>query len=162
MLHQQTSGPQPDGCIHRKVVLQPDHTVIKSGKRIARRRLESPLTLEFQPPAFSTSDGQGLDKLWPDMSAQQRKDVARQLRELVERMRSVAPPPNLIGACHGTEIRDTRPSFTYYSPPCCDGEGFNGFLLSSLSKHIATRTGGIFSATANESSHCSSPLRPHA
>ncbi|KAF4504035.1 hypothetical protein G6O67_008655 [Ophiocordyceps sinensis] len=138
---------------NRRVVLQPDNTVIKSGKRIAVGEAEAlKIAAHAGIPApsvhdvHSTSDGEGrirmdyiqgqsLDKLWPDMCAIQRKDVARQLREIVERMRSVAPPPHLIGACDGTEIRDTRLYFTYHSAPCHDEGGFNEFLLSSLYKH---------------------------
>lgn len=66
------------------------------------------------------------------MSTEQRRDIARQLREIVEAMRSVAPPRDLIGACDGTEIRDTRLYFTYHAPPCRDEKAFNEFLLSSL------------------------------
>ncbi|KAF7555699.1 hypothetical protein G7Z17_g1995 [Cylindrodendrum hubeiense] len=76
--------------------------------------------------------GQPLDKLWPEMPAEQKKDIARQLRGIVEKMRSVAPPPQLIGACDATEIRDTRVHFTYHYPPCRDEKGFNEFLLSAL------------------------------
>ncbi|KJZ73919.1 hypothetical protein HIM_06587 [Hirsutella minnesotensis 3608] len=138
---------------NRRVVLQPDNTVIKSGKRIAVGEAEAlkiaaqaGIPVPFVHDVHSTSDGEGrirmdyiegqsLDKLWPDMCAIQRKDVARQLREIVEKMRSVAPPAHLIGACDGTEIRDTRLYFTYHSAPCYDERGFNEFLLSSLFNH---------------------------
>ncbi|UNI14719.1 hypothetical protein JDV02_001320 [Purpureocillium takamizusanense] len=138
---------------NRRIVLQPDNTVVKSGKRIAVGEAEA-LRVAAQAgiPAPSVHDvhlssdgggrirmdyidGQPLDQLWPDMCAAQRKDVALQLREIVDRMRSAAPPPpNLIGACDGTEIRDTRLYFTYHSAPCRDEAGFNEFLLSSLYK----------------------------
>lgn len=98
------------------------------------------------PPSCSclrtTPDGQGRirmgyiqgqrpDALWPDMSAEHKKDVARQLRARPERMRSVAPP-KLIGACDGTEIRDTSQHFTYHSPLCRDEETSNEIILSPL------------------------------
>ena len=76
--------------------------------------------------------GQSLDKLWPDMSAEEKKDIARQLRGMLEKMRSVAPPPNFIGACDGTEIRDLRVYSTYHSSPCQDEKAFNEFLISAL------------------------------
>lgn len=139
---------------NRKVVLHPDNTVVKSGKRIAAGEAEAlRVAAHAGVPApcvhdvHTTADGQRhirmdyvqgqpLDKLWPDMSAEQRKDMARQLREIVEKMRSVAPPPNLIGACDGTEIRDTRVYFTYHSPPCRDEAAFNEFLLSALYENV--------------------------
>ncbi|CCF38682.1 phosphotransferase [Colletotrichum higginsianum] len=138
----------------RKVVLHPDNTVVKSGLRIALGEAEAlRVAVRAGIPAPSvhdvqaTSDGQGrirmdyiqgqsLDKLWPDMSAEKRKDMARQLREIVVTMRSVAPPPNLIGACDGTEIRDTRLYNTYHSPPCRDEAAFNDFLLSGLYESV--------------------------
>lgn len=139
---------------NRKVVLQPDNTVTKSGKRIAVGEAEAlKIATQAGIPAPSVHDvhsapdgegrirmdyieGQSLDTLWPGMCAVQRKKLARQLREIVEKMRSVVPPPNLIGACDGTEIRDTRLYFTYHSPPCHDEGEFNEFLLSSLYEHI--------------------------
>ncbi|KAH7137002.1 hypothetical protein B0J13DRAFT_640729 [Dactylonectria estremocensis] len=126
------------GCVvlHRlyncKAVFHPDNTVVNYGK--------------CWPPSCSclrtTPDGQGRirmgyiqgqrpDALWPDMSAEHKKDVARQLRARPERMRSVAPP-KLIGACDGTEIRDTSQHFTYHSPLCRDEETSNEIILSPL------------------------------
>lgn len=148
---------------NRKVVLHPDNTVVKSGKRIAMGEAEAlRVAVHAGVPApcvhdmHTTSDGQGrirmdyvqgqpLDTLWPDMSVDQKKDIARQLREMVEKMRSVPPPPNFIGACDGTEIRDTRLYFTYHSPPCRDKEAFNEFLLSSLYEHTPSLVRVAFS-----------------
>ncbi|KAJ4312665.1 hypothetical protein N0V84_009809 [Fusarium piperis] len=135
---------------NRKVILYPDNTVVKSGKRVAkgeadalRVAADAGIPAPYVHAVHSTPDGQGhirmgyiqgqqLDKLWPDMSTEQKKDIAHQLREMVERMRSVTPPPHFIGACDGTEIRDTRQYFTYHSPPCRDEKAFNEFLLSGL------------------------------
>lgn len=139
---------------NRKVVLHADNTIVKSGKRVAIGEAEALKVANHagipSPTVFNastTSDGQGhismeyiqgqpLDKLWPDMSVDQKKHITRQLREIVEKMRSVAPPPNFIGACDGTEIRDTRLYFTYHSPPCRDEEAFNEFLLSALHENV--------------------------
>ncbi|KAH7358429.1 kinase-like domain-containing protein [Plectosphaerella cucumerina] len=134
----------------RKVVLHADGTVVKSRQRIALGEAEAlKVAVRAGVPApcvrevHGTSNGQGqirmdyvqgqsLDKLWPGMSPEQRRDVAQQLRGIIEKMRSVTPPPSLIGACDGTEIRDTRVYFTYHSPPCRDEVNFNVFVLSSL------------------------------
>lgn len=134
----------------RKVVLYPNKTVVKSGKRInvgeavaLRVAEEAGIPVPHVYETWTTPDGenhirmdyfpgQSLDKLWPDMPDEQKQDIARQLRDIVDRMRSVKPPANLIGACDGEEIRDSRPYLTYHAPACQNEEGFNEFLLSSL------------------------------
>jgi len=47
-------------------------------------------------------------------------------------MRSMEAPRDLISACDGTEIRDSRVYFTYHAPACRDEHAFNEYLLSSL------------------------------
>ncbi|KAL7926961.1 kinase-like domain-containing protein [Trichoderma austrokoningii] len=138
----------------RKVVLQPDGTVIKSGKRIpagevealrqaASAGLPAPCLHEVHVAADGETrirmgyvEGQSLDKLWADLSSQEKKDITQQLGKIVDQMRAVTPPPRLIGACDGTEIRDLRAYSTCHSPPCHSEEEFNAFLLSSL--HVNT------------------------
>lgn len=138
---------------NRKVVLHPDKTVVKSGKRIAMgeaealkvaalagipgpRFLEADTTPDGQKNIrMSYVQGQSLDTLWPSMTVDQKKAIARQLRVMLEKMRSVTPPANVIGACDGTEIRDTRVHFTYHSPPCQDEKAFNEYLSASLHEH---------------------------
>ncbi|KAH8675139.1 kinase-like domain-containing protein [Ilyonectria robusta] len=135
---------------NRRVVLHPDNTVVKSGKRIAIGEAEAlkvaalagvPAPCVHDAHAapngqvhirMSYIQGQSLDTLWPEMSTEQKKDIARQLRVMIEKMRSVAPPPHLISACDGSEIRDTRVHFTYHSSACQDESAFNEFLLSAL------------------------------
>ncbi|KAH7264448.1 hypothetical protein MRS44_012234 [Fusarium solani] len=135
---------------NRKVVLRPDNTVVKSGKRIAMGEAEAlrvaalaGIPVPAVHDTYTTPDGQvqirmgyvqgqSLDTLWPEMSVKQKKDIARQLRVIVDKMRSMAPPQHLISACDGSEIRDTRVHFTYHSPPCHDEKAFNEFLLSGL------------------------------
>ena len=134
----------------RKVVQYPDDTVVKSGKRIVLGEAEAlkvaaraGVPVPRVHDVHTTRDGTGyirmdyvhgetLEAVWPSMSAEERKDVARQLRGIVQTMRSANPPPNYIGACDGTEVRDTRQYFTYHAPPCQDEKMFNEFLLSSL------------------------------
>uniref|UniRef100_A0A0B7KC47 Aminoglycoside phosphotransferase domain-containing protein n=1 Tax=Bionectria ochroleuca TaxID=29856 RepID=A0A0B7KC47_BIOOC len=110
---------------NRKVVLHSDDTVVKSGKRIAigeaealkvaalagipaPRFLEANTTPDGRSIRMSYVHGESPDTLWPSMTVNQKKDIASQLRIIIEQMRSVTPPANLIGACDGTEIRDTR------------------------------------------------------
>ncbi|KAH7125838.1 hypothetical protein EDB81DRAFT_910482 [Dactylonectria macrodidyma] len=148
------------GCVvlhktyNRKIILHPDNTVVKSGKHLAVGEAEAlKAAAKAGVPAphvrdvYTTPDGQGhirmdyiqgqsLDALWLHMSAEEKKDVTQQLRLVVEKMRSVDPPSHLIGACDGAEIRDTRQSSTYHSPPCRDEKAFNKFLLSALYGHI--------------------------
>ncbi|GAB0139162.1 hypothetical protein EsDP_00007375 [Epichloe bromicola] len=148
---------------NRRVVLHSDKTVVKSGKRVVPGEAEAlKVAVRVGVPAprvhnvHTTSDGQTrismdyiqgqpLDKLWPDMSVDQKKSIARQLREVVEKMRSVPPPPHIIGACDGTEIRDTRQYFTYHSPPCHDEKSFNDFLLAALYEHTPSLVRAAFS-----------------
>jgi aminoglycoside phosphotransferase len=151
-LHSRVGAKILHKMFNRKVVLHSDGTVVKSGKRIAvgeaealkvaaltgipaPRVLEANTTPDGQYIRMSYIRGQSLDTLWPSMSVDQKKDIAGQLRIIVEKMRSVAPPANLIGACDGTEIRDTRVHFTYHSPPCRDEKAFNEYLSSALLEH---------------------------
>ncbi|KAL3959469.1 hypothetical protein PCL_08917 [Purpureocillium lilacinum] len=135
---------------NRKVVLYPDNTVVKSGKRIAIGEADALKVAEaagIPAPAvhdahtdsdgvkhirMSYIEGETLDKLWPDLPAEKKSGVARQLRVILEEMRSVTPPPNFVGACDGTQIRDTRLHFTYHAPFCTNEKSFNEYLLSSL------------------------------
>jgi aminoglycoside phosphotransferase len=140
---------------NRKVILSPDNTVIKVGKRIVVGEAEAlKVAAQFGIPAprihdvHTTSDGehritmdyiegQTLEKAWDELSTEQRKDIAKQLRKILDKMRSATPPPNLISACDGTEIRDTRHRFSYHSPPCVDEKGFNEVLMSGVFPQIS-------------------------
>ncbi|KAJ6439313.1 hypothetical protein O9K51_07198 [Purpureocillium lavendulum] len=135
---------------NRKVVLHPDKTVVKSGKRIPigeAEALKAAVAAGVPAPAlheaYTTADGENhirmsyiegetLHTLWPDMSAESRKDIALQLRDILKIMRSATPPPDYIGACDGSQIRETRVHFAYHAPPCSDEKGFNDYLLSAL------------------------------
>jgi aminoglycoside phosphotransferase (APT) family kinase protein len=130
--------------------LQADKTVVKAGKRIPSGEAEAlKVAVNAGIPAPSVRDtcttsdgevritmdyiqGETLEKLWPNMSVEEKKDIAQQIRQIVEKMRSITPPTDFIGACDGTEIRDTRIHFTYHSPPCRNEKDFNEFLLSAL------------------------------
>lgn len=135
---------------NRKVILYPDNTVVKTGKRIAlgeavalRTAVDAGIPAPRVHEVKELPDdvglirmeylhGETLDRMWPDMSVEDKKGVARQLREILAAMRVLTPPPDLIGACDGTEIRDTRLHFTYHNPVCRNEQDFNDFLLSNL------------------------------
>jgi hypothetical protein len=51
-------------------------------------------------------------------------------------MRSIPPPNSFIGACDGTQIRDSRVFDTHTAPICRDEEEFNRYLLSALFDEI--------------------------
>ncbi|KAI8630891.1 kinase-like domain-containing protein [Xylariaceae sp. FL1651] len=140
---------------NRKVTLRPSNTVVKSRKRVPigdAKAQEIAVNAGIPAPSVHKIDtardgqnhihmdyiqGQKLEALWPDMSIDQKTDIAGQPRELLKTMRSVVPPiDHLIGACDETEIRDTRVHFTYHLPPCPDEAGFNTVLLSTLHEHI--------------------------
>ena len=95
----------------RRVTLHPDNTVVKSGKRVVLEEAEA-LRIAKQanlpvPHVYSAEKapdgkvqirmdhvkGQTLTTVWPDMSADQKKDIVRQLRGILDTMRSIPPPP---------------------------------------------------------------------
>ncbi|KAI1742010.1 hypothetical protein F4680DRAFT_53724 [Xylaria scruposa] len=103
---------EPDAVIlhklfSRKVVLRPNNTVVKSGKRIPigeAKALEIAVNAGLPAPKVHKTDtapdgqnhiymdyiqGQTLEVLWADMSIDQKTDIAQQLRGLLETMRSV-------------------------------------------------------------------------
>jgi tRNA A-37 threonylcarbamoyl transferase component Bud32 len=76
--------------------------------------------------------GEALSKLWPKMSSEEKRDIAQQLREVLTIMRSATPPPNYIGACDNTGIREARVYHLHTDSPCVDEAAFNRYLLSGL------------------------------
>ncbi|ODA79942.1 hypothetical protein RJ55_05539 [Drechmeria coniospora] len=139
----------------RRVIRYPDNTVVKSGKRMAigeadalrvaarARRIPGPSCLRgVQVVGWPESETNELHPRATPRSTSAHHDGGRNEGDCPAgsrrggKMRSVAPPPHLIGACDGTEIRDTRLHCTYSSPPCRDEKTFNEFLLSSLFDQI--------------------------
>ncbi|KAI9745362.1 MAG: hypothetical protein M4579_007657, partial [Chaenotheca gracillima] len=78
--------------------------------------------------------GQTLDKVWPELSLEQKADVVRQLREILTAMRAQKPPAQtLIGTCSGGEVHDLRVYSHYTAGPFEDEEAFNkGTVLDLL------------------------------
>ncbi|ATY58577.1 kinase-like domain [Cordyceps militaris] len=140
----------------RRVVLEPNNTVVKAGRHLVLAeadaikvasdaglpvpRLHSVSTNEHRVVEIRMDyiPGQSLDKLWPTMSADEKKSVASQLREIIEQMRAMEPPPNYIGCCGGTGIRETTVHSRDEGPVCKDETEFNNYLVSSLFKQIPT------------------------
>lgn len=133
----------------RKVVLTADNVVVKSGEHIsvseaeamkvaARADIPVPQLLGTSQTERETSirmsyiRGETLEKVWPNLSEQQRQDIAAQIRDILIKMRSLTPPEGFIGSCDGTGVWDTRAHFTYDGPVCRDEAEFNGCLSSSL------------------------------
>ncbi|KAI8659828.1 APH domain-containing protein [Fusarium sp. Ph1] len=99
--------------LNRKVVLHPDNTVVKFGKHIAmgeadalRVAVRAGIPVPAVNDAHTAPDGQvrihigyvqvqTLDTLGPEMSVEQKRNIAHQLRGIVEKMRAVTPPPDL-------------------------------------------------------------------
>lgn len=76
--------------------------------------------------------GQTLEQVWNDMTAEQKGDIAKQLRGILIAMRSIPPPSQMIVSCDGTGVWETRKYRTYDAPPCLDEQAFNEYLLSGL------------------------------
>lgn len=137
----------------RKVLLEQEGTVLKIGGELSTSESEAlKIASNAGLPVPAVHDviksngqmrirmsyvpGQTLDKLWPDMTVDEKKDTAQQLRSILEKMRQVEPPPDYIGCCDGSGIRDTRARFTYDGPVCKTETEFNEYLDSSLFKKI--------------------------
>ncbi|KAI5455757.1 kinase-like domain-containing protein [Mariannaea sp. PMI_226] len=138
----------------REVTLSPDKIVTKSGKRInlqevnalqVARKAQLPVPCVYNTETTQDGtkhlkmeyiEGETLNKIWPNMSTNEKKDIAQQLRTLLEIMQSIPPPPNLIGGCDGEEIRDLHVRSIHRAPSCINEEGFNAYILSSLSQSI--------------------------
>ncbi|OAA36782.1 Protein kinase-like domain protein [Beauveria brongniartii RCEF 3172] len=137
------------GLLRKVVLLEPSNTVVKSGRcldpaeadalkvangaNIPSPRLHSVLS---QPHLLEIRmdyvPGQTLEELWPSMSTDEKKSAATQLRGIIQQMQAIEPPPNYIGRCNGTGVRDTRVRITYDGPVCKDEAEFNEYLISSL------------------------------
>ncbi|KAM0666490.1 hypothetical protein MY8738_005680 [Beauveria namnaoensis] len=137
------------GLMRKVVLLEPSNTVVKSGRyldpaeaeglkvaneanipsprlhNVIRQPRQLEISMDYVP-------GQTLEELWPNMSADEKKSAATQLREIIEQMQAIEPPPNYIGRCSGTGVRDTRARMTYDGPVCKDETEFNEYLISSL------------------------------
>ncbi|OBT63785.1 hypothetical protein VE03_06949 [Pseudogymnoascus sp. 23342-1-I1] len=124
-----------------------DQTVVKSGEDIKIEEIHAlRLAEQLQLPvphvheAHSTPDGgtairmdyipgENLKEVWPSMTPGQKNDIAIQLRDIIDKMRSLASESNAIRSCSGGGIRDLRSYFDYNGGLFPDEESFNSFIL---------------------------------
>lgn len=89
--------------------------------------------------------GDTLSEIWTSLSEDQKRDFARQLRAILEVMRTIKPPEEHIGSCGGGQVRDSRDYFPYTAPACRDEQEFNNYLLSGLVRHTPSALRTTFS-----------------
>ena len=89
--------------------------------------------------------GDTLSEIWPSLSEDQKMDMARQTRAILEHMRSIPPPEAHIGSCEGGGVLDMRNYTTHSAPACRDEKEFNDFLLSGLLDNTPPALGSAFS-----------------
>lgn len=81
-------------------------------------------------------EGDKLEDVWATLSENGKASIAKDVRNILDKMRKIEPPPELIGCCDASQVHDTRVYFSYDGPACRDEDAFNGFLLNGL--HEAT------------------------
>lgn len=74
--------------------------------------------------------GETLEKVWDNLSRDQRLDIAHQLRDIIRKMRSLPAPPDFIGAFNRDELIDCRGYDTFIRPACHDEAEFNTYLVT--------------------------------
>jgi aminoglycoside phosphotransferase (APT) family kinase protein len=134
----------------RMITLHPGNVVRKSGKLVKLQEADALRIAKMAglpvPHVHGTEtavdginhismdfvEGQPLSDIWVGLSADQKQEITRQLREILLLMRALPPPEAYIGDCAGGHILDARLYFTHTSPSCRDEQGFNDFLLSGL------------------------------
>jgi aminoglycoside phosphotransferase (APT) family kinase protein len=79
-------------------------------------------------------EGETLAKLWPDMSADEKSDIARQLKVIVTAMRSLEPDAPGVHSCGGGPITEFRTHAEYTGGPFPDEAAFNDWLVEGLHK----------------------------
>jgi aminoglycoside phosphotransferase (APT) family kinase protein len=140
------------GCLVKRY---PDSTVVKIGRRIT---LEEPPALELAaqynilvPRVYEARDGppgegayirmsfirgEKLNLVWPSMTVEEKDGICRQLREMLERMRSIPWETGLIGSCSGGAARDCRQYTEYSDGPYEDEATFNSSFYFDLVKTV--------------------------
>jgi aminoglycoside phosphotransferase (APT) family kinase protein len=75
-------------------------------------------------------EGQTLEKIWPTLSAEGKRDICRQLREILDTMRKAEPPAAHIGSCGdaGT-VFDARLYASRTGGPFTSEAQLNEFIL---------------------------------
>ncbi|KAL5116988.1 hypothetical protein ACEQ8H_005074 [Pleosporales sp. CAS-2024a] len=82
--------------------------------------------------------GDRLDRVWPQMTAEERNSICRQLREILARMRSIPCKTGLIGSCSGGKAQDDRQYSHYSDGPYADEAAFNSSFYLDLLESTPT------------------------
>ncbi|KAK3182138.1 hypothetical protein K4F52_006507 [Lecanicillium sp. MT-2017a] len=140
----------PDISSRLAPVLRPSNTVVKFGQTLNLREVD---VLRFAKSAGipvpevidsgAQTDGETLDyiemgyiqgetleKVWDNLSRDQRLDIAHQLRDIIRKMRSLPAPPDFIGAFNRDQLIDCRGYDTFIRPACHDEAEFNTYLVT--------------------------------
>jgi aminoglycoside phosphotransferase (APT) family kinase protein len=126
----------------------PDNTVVKKGRRVkldehsalelaAQLLLPVPHVYEAKKDPIDGENsirmdfmpGERLDLVWPNMTADEKDGICRQLREILNTMRSVPWTNGLVGSCSGGTVRDCRQYCDYTGGPFSDEASFNPFYF---------------------------------
>ncbi|KAK8155102.1 kinase-like domain-containing protein [Phyllosticta citrichinensis] len=139
----------------RRVERRPGNLVVKRGRRVVVAEREAlayagtlnlPVPRLRDPPVSEVTgadasgdivsiwmdyvDGVELEEIWPDMTAEQKMDIALQLREILTVMRQqTSPMGSKIASCGGGEVRDRRSWSIANGGPFDDEACFNEFQL---------------------------------
>ncbi|KAI1362411.1 kinase-like domain-containing protein [Xylaria arbuscula] len=137
----------------RRILLSPDGTVVtKEGLRVSFSEVDaleaagqagipcpkphgSAQKLDDQRNSFKMSfvPGERLDKVWCSMSAEEKSSIALQLRGIIDQIRALEPPPDLVGGCGRTNFRHLRAyDFSESQYSFKDEAGFNEWLINDL------------------------------
>lgn len=144
-----TRTPVLHKLFSRVVKRYPDNIVVKSGPGIQlgeRDALKFAAQLDLPVPRLvgvqsaseagiipnirmSFVEGQRLDKVWAGMTADEKLDICRQLRIIIEAMQSTESKTGIIGSCSGGPTRDCRQFSEYIGGPFINEADFNNFVL---------------------------------
>ncbi|KAI9748038.1 MAG: hypothetical protein M4579_007327 [Chaenotheca gracillima] len=81
-------------------------------------------------------EGRTLWEEWPETSADQKLDIVKQLKAIVNAMRSLEPDSAEIGSCDGGPALDLRIYDIYRGGPFSDEEAFNDWLMTGTFKKL--------------------------
>ncbi|KAK7537151.1 kinase-like domain-containing protein [Phyllosticta citribraziliensis] len=139
----------------RRVERRPGNLVLKRGPRVVVAEREAlayagtlnlPVPRLHDPPDSEATgedaggeivsiwmdyvDGVVLEDVWPDMTAEQKMDIALQLREILTIMRQqTSPMGSKIASCGGGQLSDRRTYSVRKGGPFADEACFNDFQL---------------------------------
>ncbi|OAA66983.1 Protein kinase-like domain protein [Niveomyces insectorum RCEF 264] len=136
--------------VTRLVTLHPGNIIKKSGRTVVLQEADALRVAEAAdlpvPHVYGTErtpdgrnciildyiQGQTLSDIWMDLTEAEKRAFARQLRAILEKMRSIPAPRAYIGDCKGERIYELRLRSTYTGPPCHSEAEFNTYLLNNL------------------------------